>query len=154
MFSTREEADLDAPHARLPMQIPSKEGDLTCLHLIAGPVYANGDMRKFGPLMHTDHIVFNAAASKVVINRYLQHLALTLSGLEIQSKVFTGQRNLNPPSAYIIMAESDPRPVPSDCREKPSFTHPYYASLGQVMKAAAEFMTVRCALHSKDRYPN
>jgi hypothetical protein len=145
-FSTQDKVDLGALRVQLgPKQIPSQDTDLTWLHIVTGPVDASGDVRKFGVLLHTHHVIFDANASNVAINWYLQHLALILRETESDVKsLHWGEESENiPPSAYTIMSESELRPIPSDSPEIPSFAHPYYASLGRVMKAIAEFQKVR-----------
>jgi hypothetical protein len=142
-FSTQDKVDLDALRVKLgPEEIPSKEGDLTWLHLLAGPPDANGNVQKFGLLLHTHHAVFDAAGTRGVINRYLQHLAFTLGGVETEPLRWGDELGNLIPAAFTVISDNEPRPTPSGSPEIPSFDHPYYASLGTVFKVLAESQKV------------
>jgi hypothetical protein len=143
-FSVQYEVDLDALRVGLASKdVPSKEGDLTWMHLHAGPGDANGDLWKFGLLIHTHYSVFDMATLKVILNQYLQRLTQTLCGEEaaIDSLRWGDESGNFMPVSYFVMSKSAPRPIPSASLTT-ALTHPNKIPYERVMEIIPEPQTV------------
>lgn len=128
-------------------KIPSSAGDQTWLHLVSDNTDASKGVSRFGLLLHTHHAPFDGSGTKVLLNRYLTHLATLLGtwneGGEESLEWGKEVDNL-PPAVFNVLGPAEPTPIPKNSSDEPSFALPYYASLGGFLQELGDSLQVRC----------
>ncbi|KAJ8495122.1 hypothetical protein ONZ45_g13002 [Pleurotus djamor] len=107
-----------------------------------GPDQPDGLVKKFGFLFHTHHAPFDGDGLKVIVNMYLTQLAKSLSPRDTpQPPLQWGSEGVNlAPAVFNILLPSVPQPILPGAPEEPSFSHPYYGTLGAILQILGEGM--------------
>ncbi|KAJ6469456.1 hypothetical protein C8R45DRAFT_937855 [Mycena sanguinolenta] len=122
-------------------KVPSLEGDQTWMHLVLGAADSTGPVSPIGFIFHTHHSVTDGNGCKIIVNRYLTHLAAQLTATKrvVASDLAWGSEVEHlTPAMFNVLESSEPIPIHPSSDEVPTLAHPLYGTLGAEMQAIGQ----------------